>query len=218
MSEQHPGFVQPARFEARYFDGQTAESRHAMTRVDAAGVWVIGDTGSSRLWPFAELVLVRGEGRDEPVQLERRADPVEVLIVPDHAFLAALRAALPPGTRLARSGGWSPNPRVVIGSLLAAVALLFLLYRFAVPALADFVAGHMPASWERSYGDAMIEALAPEGDRVRDPRLLRPAQEIHRMLAAEAGGDAGEYRLIVLRSSVPNAFAAPGAPPTSWQL
>jgi predicted Zn-dependent protease len=134
----------------------------------------------------------------------------EVLIVPDRAFLEALRAALPPGTRLARSGGWSPNPRVLIPLILAAITLVFVLYRFGVPALADFAARHVPASWERSYGDAVIEALAPADERVQDPRVIGPAAEIHRELLAAGGSGAGDVRLIVLERGVANAFAAPG--------
>ena len=203
------GAAPPAAFEARHFDGLTPESRPVRARVAPDGVWLEDEAGARR-WELAELVLVRGEGRGEPVQLERRSDPVEVLIVPDRAFLAALRAALPAGARLTKRGAWTPPARVVAGLVLAAVALILVIYRFAIPALADFAADHVPPSWERSYGDAMIAALAPEEDRVQDPRVTAPAQEIHIELLAAGGSATGDARLIVLKSPIPNAFAAPG--------
>jgi predicted Zn-dependent protease len=199
----------PERFDARQFDGLTAESRPVEAWVSSGGVWVAG-AGGTRRWEFAELVLVRGDGRDEPVQIERRSNPVEVLIVPDRAFLGALRAALPPGRRLAKTGGWRPRPRAVVALLLSGLALMLSIYRFAIPALADFAARHVPAEWEESYGDAVIAELAPERERVQDPRVRRPAEEIHRMLLSRAGGRAGTMKLFVLESEVPNAFAAPG--------
>lgn len=204
------GWGRPAGFEARHFDGHTAEPRPATASVDALGVRVVGADGAARIWPFGELTLMRGDARDEPVQLERRADPIEVLIVPDRAFLGLLRSAMPAGTRLVKSGGRSPSLRVVAALLLAAIALIAALYRFAIPALADFAAGHVPPEWERSYGAAVLSALAPEHERARDPRLLRPPREILRGLDAPGAVPAGGERLIVLRSEVPNAFAVPG--------
>src|SRR5262245_5028546 len=206
MSDEAAGLE---RFEARHFDGLTAESRPAEAWASADGVWVAG-AGGARRWEFAELVLVRGDGRDEPVQIERRANPVEVLIVPDRAFLTALRGAVPPGFRLAKSGGWKPRPRVVAALLLAGLALMFSIWRFAIPALADFAARHVPVEWEKSYGDAIIAELGPDHERVQDPRVRRPAEEIHRMLQSAAGNRTGDMRLFVLKSEVPNAFAVPG--------
>jgi predicted Zn-dependent protease len=199
----------PGSFEARHFDGLTPESRTVRARVAPDGVWVEGDAGARR-WEFTELVLVRGDGRAEPVQIERRSDPVEALIVSDRAFLSALRAALPAGAKLAKRGGGTPPARVVVGLILAAFALIFSIYRFAIPAFADFAAGHVPASWERAWGDAVLADLAPEPERVQDARLTRPAREIHEALAAQAGERAGDTRLIVLRGTLVNAFAAPG--------
>ena len=206
MSEDFP----PARFAARYFDGLTAESHPAEAWVSADGVRVLDASGNVRRWAFDELTLMRGDGRDEPVQLERRSQPVEALIVPDRAFLGHLRAAMPARTRLGRGTGWAPGLAVVGGVLLAGLALLFALYRFAIPALADFAADRMPPAWERSYGDAVIAGLAPAEQRVTDARLLRPAQEIHGALMWTAATDTVEARLIALRSEVPNAYAAPG--------
>jgi predicted Zn-dependent protease len=199
----------PAAFDARHFDGLTPESRPVRARVAPDGVWLEDEAGARR-WELAELVLVRGDARGEPVQLERRSDPVEVLIVPDRAFLAALRAALPAGARLTKRGAWTPPARAVAGLVLAAVALILVIYRFAIPALADFAADHVPAAWERSYGEAVLAELAPEQDRVAEPAVRRPAETIHRLLAARAGERASDTRIVVLRSSIANAFAVPG--------
>ena len=197
----------PRRFAARHFDGLTAESHPAEAWIDGYGVGLIDVGGGVRRWPFAELTLVRGERPDEPVQLERRSQPVEVLIVEDRAFLGALRAALPKGTRIAGGGGWTPGVAALAALMLAGIALVFALYRFAIPALSDYAADRMPPEWERSLRDAVIEGMAPAEMRMTDPRVIAPAETIHRELVGSAGD---EVRLLVVRSDVPNAFAAPG--------
>jgi hypothetical protein len=159
----------PAAFEARHFDGLTPESRPVRARVAPDGVWLEDEAGARR-WELAELVLVRGDARGEPVQLERRSDPVEVLIVQDRAFLAALRAALPAGARLTKRGAWTPPARAVAGLVLAAVALILVIYRFAIPALADFAADHVPAAWSGATAKRCSRSWRPSRTASRSPR------------------------------------------------
>lgn len=197
-------------YPALWFDGLSADSRSATVRVDAAGVHVEAFPGDVRTWPFEQLVLVRGDAAGEPVQLERRAMPVEVIVVEDRAFHAALRAALPRGRKLAGSGGFRFALRTV--ALLAALGALLLLvaWRFGVPALADQVAHRVPVRWEREFGDQVVADFAPVAQQVTDPAIVGPARSLHRSFADVPSGGAPASRLVVARNDLVNAFAAPG--------
>ncbi len=198
----------PARFPARLFDGESAEA-HAVTAEPLGfGVRVVRADGREDVWPYAECVLVRGEARGEDVQLERRADPVEVLVVRDGSFLAEMRAALPPATRLARLGGPSFGLRAVLWIALAAAALLFGLYRWGLPGLAEFAAARVPPAWEAKLGEAVVEELAPAERRIENPAVTGPVIAIHARL--RDGTPAAESRVVVARLPMVNAFAAPG--------
>lgn len=193
---------------ARYFDGLSAESRPATAWVAAAGVWIQQEGTGPRCWPFAELVLMRGGG-SEPVQLERRASPVEVLVVNESAFLSELRAQMPRGTRLSGERGL-PGWKGFLGLALMGAVLLFALYRFGIPALADYAAGQMPVEWEREYGRGVVTDMVPEAKRVTSPVIVAPVRKAYAALATSAGLDAGGEQIIVWREPMPNAFAAPG--------
>ncbi len=202
--------VSDERSSARYFDGLSAMSHAAEAWVAPDGIHIARSDGEPRHWPFAELVIMRAAGRGQPLQLERKSVPVEVLIVSDEAFQRRLRAAVPAGARLERGGGWTPDGRLVLALVAAGVLLLFALYRFGIPALADVAAAHIPVEWERKFGETMVEEAVPPDDRVDEPVIVGPVRAIHQALVRDAGGPAGETRLLVLRSDVPNAFTFPG--------
>ena len=196
------------RHAARYFDGLSAESHRATAWVDAVGAWVQQEGAEPRCWPFAELVLMRGGGR-EPVQLERRATPVEVLVVDEPEFLAELRACMPSGVRLSGAGGLA-GWKGLVGLAFMGALLLVALYRFGIPALADYAAGQMPAAWEREYGRGVVTDMVPEAKRVTDPVITGLVHTAWSALARSARLDDSPAQLIVWREPMPNAFAAPG--------
>jgi len=195
---------------ARWFDGLTAESRDVDIALGPEGLTLTPAEGPPRSWPYGELVLMRGGSRGEPVQLERRSAPVEVLVVHDDRFLDRLRAALPAGTRLSRSGGSPITVKVVLALFAAAAALITLCYVWIVPALSRFAADRVPEPWERSFGDNVVAQFVPPEDRVAETAVAGPAVALHARLAASADGRARDSRLVVTRSDVVNAFAVPG--------
>ncbi len=204
---QAPGA--PASWHGRYFDGRTAESRPVEVRVGPDGLLV--DTGADFVrWPVAELVLMRGDRAGEPVQIERRAQPVEVVVVDSPEFLRELRASLPRGTRLRGDGDGVPAGRILAGITLAGLTLLFVLWRFGIPALADFAAERMPPEWEAEYGTAMLRDLEGQYPPVLAPEIRRPVTLIREALVPEATAADAARRVVILKSETPNAFAIPG--------
>lgn len=195
-------------WRGRHFDGRSAESRPVEVRLDPGGLRVDAGDGLPALWPFEELVLMRGDRRGEPVQLERRSSPVEVVVVDAETFFPALRAAWPAPGRL-RSPG-APALRILLGIALAGLVLLFALWRFGIPWLADVAAERMPGEWEAQYGAAMLEEFQRTHPPVQDPDVRRPASLVEASLVPVTGPEPRRERFVVLDQDLPNAFALPG--------
>lgn len=192
---------------ARHFDGRSAESRPAEVRIGADGLWVDAAGGPAR-WPHAELVLVRGDRAGEPVQIERRSQPVEVIVVDTPDFMRELRALMPKGTKLRGEGTGLPAVRLLVMIALVGLALIFALWRFGIPALADLAADRIPSEWETGYGRSMLEEFQKSHPPVTSAALRRPALLVQQDLAPPAAGAADRFH--VLQSDLPNAFALPG--------
>lgn len=201
--ERSPGYP------GEHYPPGSPAARPVTVSVGRDGLWLVTSAGEPQVWPFAELVLMRGTHAGDPVQIERRAIPAEVLVVTDRRLLEELRALQPAGMRLASSGG-AITGRVLALGVLSLIALALAAYRFGVPALADAAADRVPAAWEREFGAAVVRDLAPESARERDPRVTAPAMALHARFAAAAAGAADGSTLVVSRNDLVNAFAAPG--------
>lgn len=195
---------------ARHFDGRTAESRPVTVGLEPGVITLTPALGDTARWTFGEFVLIRGDRAGEPVQLERRSQPVEVLIVDSPDFLPHLRRALPRNGRLKPHSLATPSLHVLLAVALAGAALLFALWKFAIPAFADLAAERVPPEWEDHYGQAMLEDLVQEHGLVSDPAVLRPCSRIEAALVPGVAANPASGRYVVLRSELPNAFAIPG--------
>jgi hypothetical protein len=178
-------------------------------QVSFEGLRVSTPDEAPRLWPFAELTLVRGQSRDEPVQLEWSALPVQVVIVRDPAFRSELFEAIPRGTRLRGAGG----VRVAAPALLVVLALLVLAavaaWRFGVPALAGALADRVPRDWEREFGEQVVTDFAPPARRVQDSVVAGPVRRLYDRLRA-SGRRASSPRPSWWRDTTWRTRAAPG--------
>jgi Zn-dependent protease with chaperone function len=197
-------------WSARHFDGRTARPHLIGVRITPEGLALEGAESGATIWGWSELVLVRGERSGEPVQLECRRDPIESLEIPDRAFLGAIRAAWPPGSRLRRVGGAKVTLRVIALVAFVLVAGMVALARWGIPALASFGASNIPLDWERSLGRAVIADLAPESRRVSDPAIVRAVERVRVALVSAGPARSIEPAVIVVRLPLVNAFAAPG--------
>ena len=198
-----------ARFAARWFDGHTAESRDVAVELTGAGLALLRAGGESRLWPFHEVVIVGGHAPGRPVRIERRADPIETLVVDDARFHDALVAARPGGVHLAATGA-PIRARLVWGLLGGAGAFLAVLYLWIIPGLSRSVADRVPVAVERRLGEQALAEMAPPRRRVTAEAVTAPAVILHARLAGAAELRPGDSRLVVTRSDVVNAYTVPG--------
>ena len=194
--------------DAQLHDGPSP--RPARVRLVPDGVEVSAAGEPPRTWAFAGLVLVRGQARGEPVQLEHRGEAVQVLLVSDPGFRVALLAAWPRALRRRGLGGPRVTGRTIVAGVVLAVLGLVAAWRFGLPSLADSLASRVPRSWEAEYGRQVMADLAPEVRRLSDPRVVGPPHALFDRLV-EVGAAGGEpATLFVVRDELVNAFAAPG--------
>jgi predicted Zn-dependent protease len=178
-------------------------------RLERPGVWPMQ-------WSYRSLRLTQGRLAGEPVRLELEGTD-EALVVPDRAFLDAVRR-LAPGAALTRSAmAAAPAPEAssgrpsrtglwVGGTIGAVVAAYF----WVLPALAGLLALRVPLQWEVDIGNAVAEELAPPDSVCNDPRVTSTVEGIVALLAESLPDSRYDYRVSVVNDTLVNAFAAPG--------
>lgn len=196
--------AQASPLAAAYFDGMTSRRHAVLLTVEDGIARICGDV--ERQCPLTSLRVS-----------EASRHGARIVTFPDDAYLEIEdRAAF---DRLLSSTGHhgslvSRMQQSWRATLLAAAGMtvvLILLWRFALPALADLVAVAMPASVEQALGERVLQEL--------DQRYLSAStlsasdqQRIDRQfaqLAAVAKG-APPYRLVFRKSRIgPNALALP---------
>ena len=90
-----------------------------------------------------------------------------------------------------------------------AILTLFLLYRFALPAIGSAVAMMIPVTWEDALGREMVQRFAPPDKRCADANLQSAVDHIVRLLSGPTSSRY-QYQLYVMPNEQVNAFAAPG--------
>ena len=198
-------------WEAHYLDGQTAVRQPAAVRLMREGLEVTTAGGWTRLWPYREIRQTQGFYEGEEVRLERGGALPEALIISDAAFLQSLHQAAPHmSSRFHDPADRGRRLRLVIVAGGAIIAITATLYLWGIPLLAAFVAPRVPVAWEESLGRAVVDQLAPAGQRCVDPRRQPALDAIVTRLVAAAPPSPYTFRLVVVDRPQVNALAAPG--------
>lgn len=204
--------ISPAqRWEGWYYDGRTS-NRHAVSvRVLGDGLAILQEKAGARHWAYDRIRHAPGVHAGEPVRFEYAGDPPQVLVVPDGTILAAIHRAAP--AVRARFKPPAKAGRFLAGTILVAIALVVVgaaLYVWGIPALAVTVAGRVPVAWEEQVGAAAVANLTSMHPRCEAPAQLAALEQIVAALTATNPSSPYRYRLTVIASELPNAFAAPG--------
>ena len=196
-------------WEAAYLDGRSAARRRATARIGRTALEItLADSNTRLLWPYREIRQTQGTYAGEHVRLERGGDLSEALLVPDVAFLSALREAAPdthfhnPARRRFRVG-------LIVVAGIAAIVLGVGLYLFAVPAVAGVAAERVPVQWESRLGEAIVQHIAPASDRCTDDARQARIDSIAAAVLKPVS-TTYTFRIAVANSPTVNALAAPG--------
>ncbi len=92
----------------------------------------------------------------------------------------------------------------------AAILVVWALYFWGIPVLADQAAARVPVSWEEQLGRAVVGEMAPDDKRCADPERIGVLDQIVSALT-EAGPDSPyTFVITVVDDPAVNAFAAAG--------
>ncbi|MGH7389801.1 MAG: M48 family metallopeptidase [Candidatus Rokuibacteriota bacterium] len=197
-------------WHGHYLDGRSAERRPATVHIVPGALDIAAEGAAGRRWPLAEIRQTQGAYRGEPVRLERRGAPTEVLIVDDVRFLTALRGAAGRPARFHDLRRRGRRVALILAAAVAALAATVGLYRWGIPAAAGAAARFVPVAWEVRMGDEVFARLFAPERRCADPERQRVIDAIVERLVA--GGAGGPYRVRVAVVDQPqvNALAFPG--------
>ena len=189
------------------YDGRTADRQPVTVSFEPAGIRVSLADGQSAVWPISEVRQTQGSFSSEMLRLEYGTDPVQALFVEQPGFGAAMRRAFPGVNPTLR--GHRQTARL-IGISVAVVAAAIVVYLVAANPIADALARQTPPEWERRLGEDVGKRLAPDHRQCTDSVGLAAMRGMLDRLVAAAPVTPYQFRLVVVRDTTINAFAAPG--------
>ena len=193
-----------SRFAASYYDGETSRPQPIEVEVREGRLRVVGD-GIDRECALTALRVS-----------ERLAAAPRLITFPDGAYIetrehAAMDEALAnTGFRDSWVVRWQNHWPLAVLALVLTVATLWLGYRYALPAGAEFIAARISPEVEAAIGQRSVLIV---DRRLFSPTRLPQAQRdrLAQRFAEIAPKDARDYRIEFRRSSIgPNALALPG--------
>ena len=205
-----PSVTSSTTWTGYYLDGKTAARQPVTVHVSTHALQIMGKDGRTLSWPYAAIRQTQGTYTGEPVRLEYGAEPAQVLVMAETAFLHALHATAPARTRhLHNPLHRGVRARLTVVAALAVIVIGGALYLWGIPGLASVITPRVPVEWETQLGEAVVEQLAPPSSRCMDPAK---AHTLDTILAALMGSAPSPYvmRVIVVRGPTMNAFALPG--------
>jgi Zn-dependent protease with chaperone function len=198
MSAQWSGFL---------YDGRAEDRIPVTVALGPTGLRVTRGDGATEVWPIADVRHSQTSFSDRMVKLEYGSDPIQALFVEQPGFADAMRSAFPTAVKPVQRN--LLTSRGVIVGLGGAAAVLFALL-LGANAGADWLARRAPTSWEISLGEDVALRFAPPSQRCTDSAGLAAVRGVLDRLVAAAPPSPYTFRLVVLRDSSINAFAAPG--------
>lgn len=211
---------------AGYFDGLSAV-RHAATVApteDQRSLQITLEDGQTILWPLDRLRALRDEADRARLTLALRADESDEtgrdaarLIVTDPAAMIWFRQHLP--NLSARDVRPGTLRKVVLwgGGAVAAVGLMLFVI---LPAMADYMARHLPLDSEVALGHSVmkqVQWMVSDGSNLdltcTSPEGLAALEKLQRRLTERAGPASRTSQPITLSvfdHEMVNAFAVPG--------
>ncbi len=201
----------PSHWQGYYLDGRTA-IRHPITiQLTTTALCISKSDGNTIRWPYREIAQTQGAYEGEQVRLEYGAPLPQTVIVDDCSILTAMRQVATQRTTHLHNP--QQRPLRVRLTILAGVGLLGVtagFYVWGIPGLAQFLAPHIPLSWEEQLGTSVLEQLAPPADRCIDQRRLHALETIVTKLSGVMPDSPYHIHLTILDRPVINAFALPG--------
>lgn len=189
---------------ASYFDGKTSRRYRVILTVEHGVASISGE--ASRRCPLSQLRV--SEASRHGTRLVTFPDGAYLEIEDQEDFARMLAATGHTDGLVSRlQQSW----RATLLAALAMAAIIALLWRFALPLVADLVAVMLPSTVERSLGEATLQALDA---RLFDVSGVKSEQQqritTRFRLLADSTADTPHFELLFRKSRIgPNALALP---------
>jgi Zn-dependent protease with chaperone function len=190
-----------------YYDGFTAAKRPVVVTVRPGGLQVDVDDKRARFWPFHDLRQTQGWLPGEQLRIEVGGEHPQAIIINEPGLPEAIRKR---GGQIDRSIRSRTRTTKILGTMAAIIVGMAVLYYWLAPVVADRVAMRVPAAWEVKLGESAEARLAPLGQQCTDPAGLAGLRSIMTRLTDAQPASPYKFRIVALRDSSVNAFAAPG--------
>lgn len=205
------GYSMQRLWQGVYLDGRTAIGHPVTIQLTGTTLHITKVDGTTLEWPYAQVTHIQGSYKGDEVRLEYGTPPAQALVVQGTEFLAAVQQAS------STNGGHLRDPRkrrVRVGwtvpTSLALIGVIAGLYFKGVPALAIFLAPHVPLSWEEHLGNSAFEQLAPATLHCTDPYRQAFIEQILHRLRTTVPDSPYRLRVTIVDQPGINAFALPG--------
>lgn len=202
-------------WEGAYFDGRTANRQRVTITVTGNALHIVKqdgkESGPDLWWPYEEIRQTQGFHSGEQVRLEKGDELPEAIVVDDDMFLAAIHQIAPDApARFHNPVHRSLRLQFLLLAGAGAILLVWALYFWGIPVLADQAAARVPVSWEEQLGRAVVGEMAPAGERCADPEHIGVLDQIISALTASGPDSPYTFVITVVDDPGVNAFAAPG--------
>ena len=196
-----------ARWAGFLYDGRAEDRIPVTVAIERDGLRVQRADGASEHWPIGGVRQSQTGFSDRMVKLEYGSDPLQALFVEQTGFADALRTAFPAAART-RQRNLLSSRGIIAG--VAAIGVVLLAALMGANTAADWLARKAPPAWEASLGEDVAMRFAPPSQQCTDSAGLAAVRGVLDRLIAAAPPSPYTFRLVVLRDSSINAFAAPG--------
>lgn len=194
-----------------YLDGQTPHRQTAIIILTESGLKVTTEQGRAFFWSYREIRQTQGFYPGEQIRLEWGAPDPEILLISEEGFLNTLHHFAP--NQVTHFNLPTRRQRRLKLAFLAAfltVGFSLILYFWGIPALASMITPHVPLSWEKRMGEAIVAQWVPPESRCVGESQSAIIGDLLKRLTAPLPNVPYRFRVIVVNHPLVNAFAVPG--------
>lgn len=198
-------------WKGSYYDGLSLVPQPISITIALTGLTFLRPSGKTQFWPYSEIQQTQGRYSGEKVRLERGTGISETLVIPNANILLAIHQI---GGEEARHFHHPETRRKrvywTIAAALGAFPIIYGIFTWGVPSLAEPITAAIPISWEIKLGQFVQQEFKDKEDLCENKELARNIESIMTKLLRPMQDRPYKFELTIVDSPMVNAMAAPG--------
>lgn len=198
-------------YQAVYYDGKSPVRHNVVVTITRDGLKIVKADNTFLWWSLDEINQTNDVYSEDEVKLERGKETPEILLIDDISFIQTLKDISPSVKRnfkpVVSNTRWL---RYALSILIGSILTIIILYKWLLPAFADFAANFVPVSWEEKLGKNYKEYFVTEYEVCEEKELTERIDQIKQKLVKTINKTDYKYNITILDSGFVNAFALPG--------